>query len=225
MNILRLSTLSLTLAVAVFALGYNTSFADKPDPITGHGPHDDDPSAIDYSVELTAGAFVFGTTHDNSVDVTANKKGTELRSADPVTLIRPTDSTLEGIWNNVFEQCPDFFGPTPVDVPSFEAPSDGKGWTINKEGGIGVAFRKIPFTIPMIGPVEVTLHLHGTTAYEDPFLPDDPAGGQTTITHELSLFKIWGQTAKGGTPGLKCGGDTRGGDLGPNSILTITVKE
>ena len=30
MNILRLSTLSLTLAIAVFALGYNTSFADKP---------------------------------------------------------------------------------------------------------------------------------------------------------------------------------------------------
>ena len=37
MSILRLSTLSLALAIAVFALGYNPSFAGKPD---GQGNHD-----------------------------------------------------------------------------------------------------------------------------------------------------------------------------------------
>ncbi len=37
MNILRLSTLSLTVAIAVFALGYNPSFAGKPD---SEGKHD-----------------------------------------------------------------------------------------------------------------------------------------------------------------------------------------
>ena len=37
MNILRLSTLSLALALAVFSLGYvSPSFANKPDPDTGH---------------------------------------------------------------------------------------------------------------------------------------------------------------------------------------------
>ena len=37
MSILRLSTLSLTVAIAVFALGYNPSFAGKPD---SEGKHD-----------------------------------------------------------------------------------------------------------------------------------------------------------------------------------------
>ena len=183
--------------------------------------------SITHVANLT-GAFAFDTVN-NSVDVTANNKGTELRSAKPVKLTKPTDSALEAIWNNVFEQCPDFFGATMVDVPSFTAPADGKGWTINKEGGVSVAFRKIPFTVSnskVQGDVEVNLYLNGTTPYANDFLPVDPSPGTSeTITHILSRFAIWGQTAKGGTPGGKCGGDTRGGTfpMGRELALTITA--
>ena len=52
MNILRLSTLSVTLAIAVFALGYaNPSFADKPPHDHGGG---DDPATV-FSVEMHPG--------------------------------------------------------------------------------------------------------------------------------------------------------------------------
>ena len=53
MSILRLSTLSLTLAIPVFALGYNPSFADKPDCGDNqdqHCNHGDDPGGLTYTV-------------------------------------------------------------------------------------------------------------------------------------------------------------------------------
>ena len=57
MNILRLSTLSLTLAVAVFALGYNPSFADKPGSVCeehcSHGGDDD--LKTTYTVQMHPG--------------------------------------------------------------------------------------------------------------------------------------------------------------------------
>ena len=54
MNILRLSTLSVTLAIAVFALGYaNPSFADKPPHDHGGG---DDPATV-FSVEMQPGTM------------------------------------------------------------------------------------------------------------------------------------------------------------------------
>ncbi len=56
MKILRLSNLSLTLAIAVFALGYNPSFADKPGSGTCLQEHCDhggeDPSGLTYTVDL-----------------------------------------------------------------------------------------------------------------------------------------------------------------------------
>ena len=62
MNILRLSTLSLTLAIAVITLGYvNPSFAGKPGACNSDPPHpsckDDPVSSITYRVALE-GAFV-----------------------------------------------------------------------------------------------------------------------------------------------------------------------
>ena len=53
MNILRLSTLSLTLAIAVFALGYvNPSFAGKPDKCPDH-PSCKDGGDAKYSVAIS----------------------------------------------------------------------------------------------------------------------------------------------------------------------------
>jgi len=54
MNILRLSTLSLTLAIAVFSLGYvSPSIADQPDNLGNHGQHgEDDGADTTFSVEV-----------------------------------------------------------------------------------------------------------------------------------------------------------------------------
>ncbi len=57
MNILRLSTLSLILAIAVFALGYNPSFADNP--AKGNHPHGDgkDKTETVFLVEMQPGTL------------------------------------------------------------------------------------------------------------------------------------------------------------------------
>ena len=217
MNILRLSTHSLTLAIAVITLGYNPSFAGKPDS-EGNHDHGDDPSVLTYTADLT-GAFVF-----NEV-LTVNSQETVLTSTDSVTVDRPDESsasTEAALWDSVFAQCNIFFGPTPVDVPRFTAPAGGKGWTIEKPGGIRVNFRKIPLSIPNIGDVEVTLSLIGETPYSDPFLPVDP---DTTITHELTRFEVQGTTAKKVKPRLVCHDESvpGSGDLTTPSILTITA--
>ncbi len=62
MNISRLSTLSLTVAIAVFALGYNPSFADNP--AEGNHPHggDKDQTETDFMVEMRPGTL--GATDD-----------------------------------------------------------------------------------------------------------------------------------------------------------------
>ncbi len=221
MSIIRSSTLSLTVAIAVFALSYNPSFADKGnsgncgDVHCGHGGDDGGGGGIVYIADLT-GAFVFNE------EVTVNSQETVLRSDESVTIMRPTDSLIT-LWNTVFEQCNIFFGPTPVDVPSFTAPPSGKGWTIEKPGGVRVNFRKIPLSVPIIGDVEVTLSLIGETPYSDPFLPVDP---DTTITHELTRFEVQGTTAKKVKPRLVCHDEIvpGGGTLTTPSMLTITVK-
>ncbi len=60
MKILRLSTLSLTLAIAVFALSYvNPSFAAPGGGKHNHGGGGDDPSfPTNITVQLSGGAFV-----------------------------------------------------------------------------------------------------------------------------------------------------------------------
>ncbi len=219
MNILRVSTFSLT--IVLFTMGalilpVNTALADdckgkhkKLPGCDGPGPGGD-PSVLTYTADLT-GAFVF-----NEV-VTVNSQETVLTSTDSVTVNRPDESSAPNeaaLFDSVFAQCNIFFGPTPVDVPSFTAPAGGKGWTIEKPGGIHVNFIKIPLSIPNIGDVEVTLGLIGTTPYEDLFLPVDP---DTPITHELTRFGVQGTTAKKVKPRLVCHDESvpGGGDLIP----------
>ncbi len=98
MNIARLSAL-LLFTLILIPIGVSAHCEGKHD-VEGH-PHCDtgdppDPGdSITHVAKLT-GAFAFDT-ENNSVDVTANKKGNVLRSADPVTLIKPTEYTLEAI--------------------------------------------------------------------------------------------------------------------------------
>jgi len=229
--------------MGVLVLSVNTALADdckgkhkKLPGCDGPGPGGD-PSAIVYTAKLTGpltgpldefgeptptpGAFEFG-----SLDATLNSNETVLRSTDSVTVFRPVESSAPNeaaLWDSVFAQCNIFFGPTPVDVPSFTAPPDGKGWTIEKPGGIRVNFRNIPLSIPNIGDVEFTLSLIGETPYSDPFLPVDP---DTTIAHELTRFEVQGTTAKKVKPRLVCHDESApgAGDLTTPSILTIEVK-
>ncbi len=74
MSILRFSTLSLTLAIAVFALGYvSPSFADKPDDKGNHGQHDGDDGTESFSVDMVAGS---DDGNDNWVVATGACAGT-----------------------------------------------------------------------------------------------------------------------------------------------------
>ena len=151
MNTLRISTFSL--AIVLFTMGalilpVNTASAHckgnhKKDPqCETHDEPGGDPSAIVYTVTLT-GAFEF------SQNMTLNSKQNQLKSKFDVDIIRPPTPTNDpdflAVWNNVFEHCPNFFGPPTVDIPGFTAPAGRKGWTIDKSGGVRVNFRDIPF--------------------------------------------------------------------------------
>ncbi len=80
MNILRVSTLSLTLVVAAFALSYNPSFADRPDPEHSHGG--DDGEEVTYSVTIS-GDVDGQSGDDNWVGGFAGKNSIGLNDAPP----------------------------------------------------------------------------------------------------------------------------------------------
>jgi len=183
-------------------LPVNTAFAHckgnhKKDTECATHTHDEpggDPSAIVYTVALT-GAFEF------TRDMTLNSKENQLRSDEDITIDSPTDGFL-AVWNDVFSKCPNFFEPTPVDVPGFTAPAGRKGWTIDKPGGVRVNFRDIPFDQDDYGEslnVEsawVNLALIGEIPFQDSF----PPLGEIPLSH----FQIYGQTEAGVTPRLAC---------------------
>ena len=204
MNTLRISTFSL--AIVLFTMGalilpVNTASAHckgnhKKDPqCETHDEPGGDPSAIVYTVTLT-GAFEF------SQDMTLNSKQNQLRRDDDIIIDSPIDGFL-AVWNNVFEHCPNFFGPPAVDVPGFTAPAGRKGWTIDKSGGVRVNFGGIPFSqvdfdgflIP--ASAWVNLALIGDIDFQVPFPIVD-------VPIELKYFQIYGQTEAGVTPRLAC---------------------
>ncbi len=130
MNILRLSTLSLALAIAVFSLGYLNPSAAKP-ICPGH-PSCKPPSVnpIKYTAELTgtiAGAFGFGPA-----EVTPDAKETDLLFKEPPPKVSPHGTSDQcgpqlplckelGDWAEVFNRC-DALGPT--NIPADELPND-----------------------------------------------------------------------------------------------------
>ncbi len=235
MNILRLSTLSLSLAIAIFALGYvNPSFAAPPDKPCSPWPSckddGDGGGGIDYTAELK-GAFVFGP-----LSVTLEGQDERLRHADDVIISRPDavgSPELAATWDNVFSM-PDNTG-TPCDlfgnpgtVVVFTAPKKEKGvkgWWIAKPGGVGIRFRKIELFTNSGDPVDVGLDLIGDCEYSggtdpscDPFLPDpDTNNGISEIP--LLNFLIHAKAAKG-TPAID-GCHDGGGLLLSESTLVI----
>ena len=123
MNILRLSTLSLILAIAVITLGYNPSFADKPgsgDCQQVHCDHGEELVDLTYSVNLIGpmdgalrGAFEF---EGGQVSATLESKGRDLKGDVAVTMTRPAsnadcetgdadDQLACIVWEDVFNLC------------------------------------------------------------------------------------------------------------------------
>jgi hypothetical protein len=225
MNIARLSAL-LLFTLMLIPMGASAHCKGKHD-VPGHehcepGDPTDPGDPITHVVTLT-GAFAFATD-GNSVDVTMNKRGNELKSADPVTLIRPTDEMLQIIWNSVFEKCPNFFLPTSVNVPGFTAPAGKKGWTIAKAGGVRanfqIAFPQEEFPgFLNVDSAWVALSLIGDRNFSDPFPPTGPI--------QLSHFTIHGQTESGVTPRMACDDQNFALEdfpIEPAIYLTISAK-
>lgn len=129
MSILRFSTLSLTLAIVIFSLGYvDSSIAAPPEPCV---PDDDrkrckpkpgdDPSGVTYTVDLVGpdfanadvrGAFEFDDAGEPSpVSATLDKGG--LKGAGSFAMTRPggvsdcsgDDQNACMVWNDVFNLC------------------------------------------------------------------------------------------------------------------------
>ncbi len=124
MKILRLSSLTLGLAIAIFALGYNPSFADQPNSDGCGQVHCDhgggDPSCLTYTIELIGpggdvrGAFEFAG--NPVVSATVEDKGRVLKGDAAVTMNRPgtvvnlacssgSDQNACIAWNDVFNVC------------------------------------------------------------------------------------------------------------------------
>ena len=163
MNILRLSTLSLTLIVAVFAFGQtNPAFADKPGD-GGHN-HGDDPSGLTYTIDLIGPDGVRGAFEFDGAGGSATLDRGALKITGAVTMTRPGDATSQTDscsiadadqlacmgWNDVFNLCgllgtfdgggPDD-GSGPTNLNTFTVLSGD--WSINQGGGrrwIGFGF-------------------------------------------------------------------------------------
>jgi len=105
MNILRLSTHSLAIALAVITLSYaNYSSAEKPGACPGHpscgGGSGGDPAA--YQAALTMGGFIFSPK-----PVTLKSQGDSYQGDAMLTMTRPVEVTSDDqiAWNTVLANC------------------------------------------------------------------------------------------------------------------------
>ena len=220
MNTLRLSTLLLSLAIAVVTLGYATSaFAGKKCDEDPDHPSckDDSASSITYTVELMGRAFHFGPP----VNVTPNEKENALFPDTDVTFSRPgplaVDDAARAAWDAVFASCENFFGPTPIRpvgptpivVSGFTVPAGD--WRINRGGGVRLVMPDIPFDFsgiynPDDPDFKVTLQLIGDEFFDDPdasWLPD-PDNVINVIEYDMISSWITGGTVKGVRPRKSC---------------------
>ncbi len=220
MNISRLSTLLLTLGVAVLTLSYaNVSFAVKP-VCPGTHPScngDEDPPgpAAVYKAALTMGGFIFET-----VDVTPSKRGNSYHSQDTLDMSRPIDGDPgQSAWDSVFSTCPLL-----SDLIDGVIASDN--WTINNSGSkvdgsvsnnpdsdilirfrdvVADGFPDVDIDFNLIGKIGLT---NGTVTN---FLPEL---NQTSVFF-LDTFNFFGSGNRGGG----CRSGISG--LSPDSVLEI----
>lgn len=240
MNISRLSTFSLAMAIGVFALAFANPASAKgkglvceagdPRPKCAFDPPAD---ALKYRVEMD-GAFVmnqFTTSNGNEllgdIDFTINEPDLDSRAAET--------------WNNVWDVC-NIYGPSPFGPEAFTTTPDRKEkvqWVVTKSGGgVRVYFiTSIQSPIDLLNPLGVVLILTSNCAYhtdqlndflddrtartlcDRPFLPEG-TGNQTTF--DMQHFWNHADGKKGVTHAQTC--HVGEGELFPShSTLTITA--
>ena len=239
MNISRLTTLSLSLAIAVFALGNNPSFANKP--TDGKHDHGDEPSLpTGIEIELI-GAFEFD---DGAVAVTPDSEF-KLRGDDVVHMIRPGGAGFDPVdacttgtatdplcmdWNGVFDLCNLLGPPTLVDVREFDVSAGRKGWTVEKvveEVWVVLAF-------PLVSPLNSSdpLFTESMTASMQLKGACPPAGcslipgSGSTLTIDLTDYAIHLRAKGGVTHQATCHAGNSGTNLSWRdevNILLITA--
>ena len=230
MKILRLSTLSLTLAAAVFALGYNSSFADPKNCGGQHCNHGDDPGGFPtgMTVQLIGGAFVF---NEGEVGVTPDSE-VKLNGDVDVNMTRPDFDPALQSWNNVFDLC-GLLGPSGmVEVAGFPVSAGRKGWTVQKvleEVWVGLQF---PLVSPLLSSdplftdrLTAGMQLIGACLdTECSLIPDDTENvvdsNESTLTILLTKYAIHLRAKGGVTHEALChAGD---GLIGVDTTLVIT---
>ena len=215
---------------------------------TGGGEDD-----VVYEAALTTGLFTFGP-----IEVTPNTEEIALLpDPQPLTFIRPSDppgsvglcqvgaaGAACRAWDEVFFACENFFGhepanmgPTPVVVPEFTVPAGNT--TIQKPGGVRVAFLSIPFAIdgqpylasdgnPVAGRTlyaRVSLQLIGEEfdfiGPNKQFVPTAP----NTSTFPLVKAAITGKSVKGQGRRIGCvsGGTAPATEFDPSLESTLEV--
>jgi hypothetical protein len=204
MNILRLSTLSLAIALAVITLSYaNYSSAEKPGACPDHpscgGGGGSGGDAAAYEAALTMGGFIFSPK-----PVTLKGQGDAYKGDAMLTMMRSDGVTTDDrmAWDTVLSNCE----PLLMANASFDVKS-GK-WKISS-GGIRLRFSDIDFGIQ---GVDIDIDLNGEVGI-DPIVP--VCGPPSVFT--LTTYSISGQ-AKRGLPGPSC--NTQG-VLYPESVLEI----
>ena len=232
MNTLRLSTLSLTLAIGVMTLGYVNPSLAKPE-CPGHPSCKDDgggSTGITYTVELTGRVFPIAPP------VTVKEDGKLVSdSAETLTFSRPSDAAARDAWDAVFAACENFFGtqpilgPTPVTVSGFEVSADN--WQVQKPGGVRLQMF-ILFDIEGNSPpenggpyVQVWLQLIGDTLFENPKSPWLPVVPGSFIDYNIVNFWITGKTVKGVRPKTGCvsGGSAEQVDFDTGQTRTLRI--
>ena len=228
MNISRLSTLSLGLAIAVFALGYvNPSFADKP--IGGEHDHGDDSEfPTGMTIQLSGGAF---ESVNPTLGVTAEAE-VKLSGDEPMRMIRPGAGPALVSWNKVFDLCGLLGSPGMPEVPEFTAQDGRKGWEVAKvldEVKVGLSF-------PLDSPLDpsdplftdrLTAGMQLEGACLNPacsLIPDAiedvPGSNESTLTIPLTDYAIHLRGKGGVTHAAPCHAGE--GPIGVTTDLVIT---
>jgi hypothetical protein len=229
MSILRLSTLSLTLAIAIFTLGYgNHSVAGKKCDEDDQHPSckpDDSGDLVVYTAELTAGAFKFDL---ETVDLTLNSYGNGLQSDSEVTMTRPdpvNDANDASQWDTFFNVvCMNLLGT--VRVESIKVAAGNFEITRSSSNDMRVILHDILLSGKNEKDAKVTVQL---IAHEPVPVPEVfPATGETnTVT--FTYGAIYGRSKKGGPGGSQGCQESGGGSFEEfplsesSSVLDITA--
>ncbi len=239
MDISRLSTLSLALAVAVFALAY-------ANPSTAGGKTcDDGDNRPKCQTDPPAAGLIFKVEMDGAfvMDQLTTSNGNELNGVVDFTIYEP-DSDLDPLaaetWNNVWDVC-DIYGPSPFGPDWFTTTPDRKEnvqWVVYRYGGgIRVFFVTEIKSDISLEPLSVTMQLNSNCYYHadheydfpelpprnvcpDSFLPDGTVKQQTTF--DMMRFSNHARGEKGVAHAEEC--HQKQGELLPShSTLTITA--